>query len=332
MLAPRCRHLYRFAFLAATLSLPATGLADPFSFEYQELNYPGAQNTLAYGINDSGSITGYYFGNAGDTGFTYINGTWTPYNVASSYSTDLYGINNSATLAGGYNSQDMTVDQGFIIPSGSPPQNLAPSCSTQSEDYGINNPGDVVGSDISEACVATGYIPGYVFNAQTQSYISFDCPNANAYPRGINDNGEIVGWCETSSFIYTGFMTSLTCLTSPTCALTTIGPSPDYSNFAYVINNAGLVVGVTENPQGTFQGFLLDNGVYQLLDYPGAVNTYAAGINNEDQIVGWFETTPGGPYNAFLATPVPEPSAWTLMALILLLLSPKLWARSRIRP
>jgi uncharacterized membrane protein len=327
MVVPRCRHLYRLAFLAAILSLPAAGLADPISFEYQELDYPGAQNTLAYAINDSGSIAGYYFDSAGDQGFTYINGTWTSYDVASSYSTDLYGINNFGTLAGTYNSQDLTVDQGFIIPSGSSPQNLAPPCSTQSEDYGINNLGDVVGSSIS-GCATTGYIPGYVFNAQSQSFISINCSNASAYPRGINDNGEIVGWCEDSNGIYTGFMTSLNCLA--TC-MTTIGPSPDYSNFAYDVNNAGLVVGVTEDPQGTYQGFLLDNGTYQLLDFPGAVDTYAAGINNEDQIVGWYQTTPDGPYHAFLATPVPEPSAWALMALILFLLSSKLWARARNR-
>jgi probable HAF family extracellular repeat protein len=306
---------------AGLLLLPALGHADIFNLQYQQLDYPGQQNTLAYGINDSGTIAGYYWDpvltSGGDRGFTYSNGNFQTYQVANFYSTDLYGINNAGDLAGSYNNQNFSVVQGFVIPAGGSMQSVGPPGATQWENYGINNVGNVVGSSFT-GNTAGGYV------STNSGFVAIDCSNASAFPHGINDSGAIVGFCKDSNGIYTGFATSITC---PTC-LTSIGPAGAYSNFGYGVNNAGLIVGVTEDPKGMFQGFLLDNGVYQLLDFPGAVNTYVAGINNQDQIVGWFDGTDGNTH-AFVASPVPEPATWTLMGVILILLSRRFWSLGR---
>jgi probable HAF family extracellular repeat protein len=63
---------------------------------------------------------------------------------------------------------------------------------------------------------------------------------------------------------------------------------------------------------------LLSDGEYTTLDFPGAMNTVANGINNLGQIVGYYVDANGNEHG-FLATPtqapVPEPSTLLLLAI-----------------
>ena len=69
--------------------------------------------------------------------------------------------------------------------------------------------------------------------------------------------------------------------------------------------------------QGTLSlfesAFLLDHGGYTTLDVPGSVLSQMFGINNAGQIVG-YDIDAAGMAHAFLAAPVPEPSAFLLLA------------------
>jgi probable HAF family extracellular repeat protein len=51
-------------------------------------------------------------------------------------------------------------------------------------------------------------------------------------------------------------------------------------------------------------GFLLCNGEFVTVDYPGAAATRLFTINDRGQIVGWFIDT-NGDNHGFLATPQP---------------------------
>jgi hypothetical protein len=64
---------------------------------------------------------------------------------------------------------------------------------------------------------------------------------------------------------------------------------------------------VTEN------GFLDRDGSFTTLDVPGSTLTYAFGINDAGQIVGFYFDASGG--HGILATSVPEPSTLLLLAL-----------------
>jgi hypothetical protein len=65
------------------------------------LDYPEALETLAFGINDAGSIAGYYIDRAGLThGFTYIGGVFTPVDVPGATATMIYRINNKNNVVG----------------------------------------------------------------------------------------------------------------------------------------------------------------------------------------------------------------------------------------
>ncbi|MBV8938171.1 MAG: PEP-CTERM sorting domain-containing protein [Alphaproteobacteria bacterium] len=68
---------------------------------------------------------------------------------------------------------------------------------------------------------------------------------------------------------------------------------------------------------GGTDGFLYSGGNFTQLDVPGAIGTFAFGINDARQIVGFFDTnTPQ--QHGFLATPsttVPEPATLTLLSI-----------------
>jgi uncharacterized membrane protein len=65
------------------------------------LNYPGATQTLANGINDIGVIVGFYLdaNNAGH-GFIYHNGAWAKLQFPNGRSTQLYGISDANVIVG----------------------------------------------------------------------------------------------------------------------------------------------------------------------------------------------------------------------------------------
>ena len=60
---------------------------------------------------------------------------------------------------------------------------------------------------------------------------------------------------------------------------------------AFGINGSGDVVGET---------YLYDPGVPTTLTFPGSVNSYNFGINNQGQVVGWYDNGVEGNENGFL--------------------------------
>ena len=65
---------------------------------------------------------------------------------------------------------------------------------------------------------------------------------------------------------------------------------------AYAINNAGHVAGYYERPGDfLFRGFFYDGSTYTTLNKDGAIGSQAIGMNNSDQIVGYyFDGAPHG--------------------------------------
>jgi uncharacterized membrane protein len=62
---------------------------------YTTLNVPGAIDTLAFGINDSGQIVGWYIDAAGAYGFLLDQGNYTTLPFIP------YGINDAGQIVGG---------------------------------------------------------------------------------------------------------------------------------------------------------------------------------------------------------------------------------------
>ena len=69
---------------------------------FMTLNYPGAQQTFATGINDNGAIVGYYClsCNAARHGFIYFKGQWANLNYPKATVTNLNGISDAGVIIG----------------------------------------------------------------------------------------------------------------------------------------------------------------------------------------------------------------------------------------
>jgi probable HAF family extracellular repeat protein len=70
---------------------------------FTPINFPLATGTTAFGINDTGEITGYYTDAAGSThGFVYAGGAFSTVDVAGARDTQLTRIKNEGAVTGVY--------------------------------------------------------------------------------------------------------------------------------------------------------------------------------------------------------------------------------------
>src|SRR6266851_2426158 len=117
------------------------------------------------------------------------------------------------------------------------------------------------------------------------TFTSIDFPGGTlTTARGINNHGEIVGAYRVvpprhALLIKAGQFIPL----APTTVLGT-----NYSE-AFKSNDRGSVVGQFIGDDGFTHGFLLSQGVVTTLDFPGASDTYAYGINESGVVVGYWD-------------------------------------------
>jgi probable HAF family extracellular repeat protein len=172
---------------------------------------------------------------------------------------------------------------------------------TETEAFGINNAGQIVG-DYSNDGGATRR--GFLLSGAT--YSTFAAPGATTtIPLGINNSGQIVGYAigpalTTSGFVYSnGAFTSINIIAPP--ALT----------WAYAINDQSQIAGVYASTPFPTHGFLLSGGNLTDIDVPGSLSTAPTGLNNSSTVVGIFGNGNSGPQsflydgNAFQTLSIP---------------------------
>jgi hypothetical protein len=120
--------------------------------------------------------------------------------------------------------------------------------------------------------------------AEPVSFTSFDIPGATSYfVAGINDEGLIAGTWDAAGGSAVGF------IRSPDGRISTPILNPN--------DNSGLTVLRAVNDEGVIagfyganvsNGFLLTDGKFQTVDFPGAVSTALRGINNRGDVSGTY--------------------------------------------
>jgi hypothetical protein len=266
------------------------------AYTYKEINFPKSTDTYAYAINNSGEVVGYYTGagcSQSSCGFTYSNGKYTSIECALEDATDFFDISNKGEIVGAY-SYDTGVN-GFIWQGDSSCFSLADPSSgaTQTEAWGVNDSGDVVGFYIDAAGNFQGF--GYASSGSYTNIACSDWTNTRAY--GINDAGEIVGDnANSSSGPFSGFVAK-----SETGACTNINYPKATATYARGINKSDQITGFYTGSSGTF-GFVKTGKTFHELKYPNSVATLAYHGNDKGQIAGWYENT-AGTFHGFVATP-----------------------------
>lgn len=205
--------------------------------------------------------------------------------------TEAMGINNKGQIVGTYLSyvNPNGAYQGFFrLANGN--QFTLPDIQSSSFEFAssINDTGQIVGYYNS--------FNGFLYSGGAFSIFVY--PGASVtVPQGINDQGEISGWYfngENQGFIR-----------YPDGTFQSIDYPGSDRTIAEGINSFGDVVGYYVDGAGHFHGFIYNSaqGVYSSFDIPtGQRLIQPNDINDEGQIVGWYEATNGAEH-PFLRNP-----------------------------
>jgi hypothetical protein len=271
------------AMLVTLSCVPMTNAQDqptapPTTYTYKAVNFPSASATLAYAINNSEEVVGYYTGagcSQSSCGFSLLNGTFTTIECALENATDVFDISNTGEVIGTYSYFGGV--HGFIWEgNGSCTDIVDPLGPTDTEAWGVNSSGDIVGFYVN----ASGNYQGFEYASGT--YTTISCSGwANTRAYGINDAGIIVGDVFNSTAgPFSGFgYKSGKCI---------IFNYPDASStFGRGINNKTQITGFYNDASGT-NGFFESGSVFQTIDDPSAVSTLAYHLNDKGQIAGFY--------------------------------------------
>ncbi len=262
----------RITSLLAALALGFGLAGSARAYTFVTLNYPGATQTYAYGINDSGHISGFYTDGSGGHGFVYDGSTWTTLDYPGTSSTYAYDINDSGVIAGRYYDGSW---HGFIYDSGTWITLDVPGA-TETAAWGINNSGVAVGH-----YAAGSGVHAFVYDSGTYTTLHVPGAASRTFATGINDSGDIVGYYLDGSnwhgFVYDG-----------STYTTQDYPSVNWT-YATDINDSGNLVGYYDNGSGWY-GFVYNGNTYTTLNIPASdyPETQARGINDAGDLVGFY--------------------------------------------
>ena len=153
---------------------------------WMSIDYPGADVTLAFGINAGGDVVGYYGNtNSAEHGFLLRAGNYSTIDYPGSSDTVAYGVNASGVICGFYT--DAAVNfHGFLFDGTSwTPLDFPGAIGTEAT--GINDAGDVVGIYWNEQQQG-----GFIWNSAT-GFSDLQLPGDNVVIYGINNRGFISG-------------------------------------------------------------------------------------------------------------------------------------------
>jgi len=192
--------------------------------------------TGALGLNDSGTVCGFFWGADNYHGFFLSDGIYTTYDVPGEVGTQVTGINNAGDFVGVY-FDPVTVIQGFISVGGTvTPIDIPGGTYITTND--LNSVDQVVGfySDSSNR--------GFAFYSDSSGQLHYpiNAPGGkNTFFYGINDQGVMVGGYATQSG-HSRATHGLLIFNGPNQLVTV-----DYPGSSYVvltgINNKGVICG-----------------------------------------------------------------------------------------
>jgi probable HAF family extracellular repeat protein len=154
--------------------------------------------------------------------------------------------------------------------------------------YGINDASQIVGDII----LGDGAPEGFLFSGNHAKFFSVSGAT-QTLPADINNPGQIVGTYTDAQQVNHGFLHDATGFHTIDYPGQTENPSTGVSG----INDQGTIVGgfgIFFGAGSSSQGFVLQNGQFTVIAFPGAVITGANGINNQGEIVGDYAILDSG--------------------------------------
>lgn len=205
---------------------------------YKSIQYPGADYTIALGVNDSNTVSGTFANSDGvNHGFFLQNGTFRQYDVPGFSGTTIIGINKAGDFAGTVGSDGNY--QGFVSVGGVISTFVVDGQPT--DGYGINSSGQSVGFFVNKELTGTH---GFLRDSSGET-TQIDYPGSlSTACTGINDSGVITGFYVDQSANNRGFVL--------------VGGKFQTLGAPYIagINNQNVVVGSGNSNSGETFGFI----------------------------------------------------------------------------
>jgi hypothetical protein len=300
----------------AGFALAVSGYAGPI-YSFSSFDGPGnnAGGTTVNGINNNGQVVGFSSDNAANpTQFTNFvrnaDGTFNLLSIGGDPLAMANGINDAQTVVGGASN-----GTAFTL-SGGPPLTLPMVTSTTISEtaFGLNNGGLIVGQYTDGATDTT---PGYVYNGPSFTILNPTVTATVTNAQGVNSSGLVIGFYSADGvhqhgFLYNSATSSYSLLSDPNV------PNLVLTQFLG-LNDIGLAVGYYQLPNGSQHGFLYNiaTQTYTFLDDPSAATsgvsiTQITGINNSNELTGFYLDSTTSSQRGFVAMLTPEPGTFAL--------------------
>jgi probable HAF family extracellular repeat protein len=239
-----------------------------------QIDFPGAGQTQAWGVNAAGDIVGLYVDSAdNEHGFFLSKGRYATVDYPGAYYTHPSGINDTGQIVG----YTFPANVGFIFDvRGQTFTSLSDPEALETEASCINNEG-VVGGGVVEGNSTNG------FELADSAYRIVSPPDSGEYSFvvGITGSDELI--IETTSGTnYVPYLFSRNTYSK-------ISIPPELAGgLVQGVNPAGTAfVGYYSRPTGR-AGYVLRDGKGLILQFPGSNYTVALGINGSGEVVGYF--------------------------------------------
>ncbi|MCK4622750.1 MAG: hypothetical protein KAT62_11125 [Desulfuromonadales bacterium] len=155
---------------------------------YDVFGYPGAESTVASGINEQGVVAGTFTDTSGlQRGYIWRDGSFTLVYYPGSLDTHAQDIDNNSRVIGWFIRQDQKA-HGFIRAAEGDFVSLDHPDAEHTFLTGINNAGVIVGHYRDNA----GVTHGFHYQDETWSPVQIDAADS-VQPKDINEHGDIVG-------------------------------------------------------------------------------------------------------------------------------------------
>ncbi len=272
--------LKRYLPTLVALGLAPAAVAQLTNFEV--IDYPGSNGTLAYTINDAGDVVGHYKDEKQLwRGFLLRAGQFTAIDYPGATQTTLYGVNAGGDVAGVYNDSSGK-QHGFLLRGGTFKTIDVPGAD-QTMPYGLNSKGDVTGMYFLPGDTTKHY--GFVMADGRFTTLDYPLPNNMSCGTWISDSGEVGGHVQEKNGAYHGYLWKDGKFTLIDLPGVGIG---QFWDSIYGINAAGDILGAYSDARGKQRAFVQRRGAFTTFDMPGSQRTRATGMNRSGQVVGMF--------------------------------------------